>query len=85
MYLVPPKVRQTAVVSCAMASSAALLAGTVAISLLLLYLSRRPRYRLPPGPKGLPGVGNLYNAPKVFEWLVYQDWARQYGADFVLH
>jgi hypothetical protein len=46
-----------------------------------LYLSqRRSRYRLPPGPRRLPIVGNFFDAPKKFAWKQYSEWASQYGA-----
>ncbi|EKM51547.1 uncharacterized protein PHACADRAFT_212190 [Phanerochaete carnosa HHB-10118-sp] len=63
-------------------SMSTLLAAFV-VPLLLLYSSRRLRHRLPPGPKGLPILGNVFNAPKSFEWLAYQDWSRQYNSDIV--
>ena len=67
-----------------MASYAAFLAA-VAFFFVLLYLSRRRKCSLPPGPRGIPIVGNLFDTPKAFEWLVYQDWTRQYGAGLILH
>lgn len=56
---------------------------TVALALILAFvvaaiLGRRKR-PLPPGPKGLPIVGNIFDVPKTREWLAYQEWARQYG------
>ena len=48
-----------------------------------LYLAHRLRVRrslpLPPGPKGVPFLGNLYNMPTVKPWLTYKEWARSYG------
>lgn len=52
---------------------------------ILIYVPRRGRYRLPPGPNGLPLLGSVFDAPKTYEWLVYQDWSRQYGACFRKH
>ena len=41
---------------------------------------KRKRLRsLPPGPKALPIVGNIFDIPKEKPWLAYQDWADKYG------
>ena len=34
---------------------------------------------LPPGPKALPIVGNMFGMPREYEWFTYSDWAKQYG------
>ncbi|KAG2008249.1 cytochrome P450 [Coprinopsis cinerea AmutBmut pab1-1] len=33
----------------------------------------------PPGPKGLPVIGNLTQLPQHKPWLVYKEWGRTYG------
>ncbi len=51
--------------------------SVVALCLLLLrYIGRRGG-PYPPGPKGIPIVGNVLQIPKKDEWLGYKDWARQ--------
>ncbi|KAH7099912.1 cytochrome P450 [Auriculariales sp. MPI-PUGE-AT-0066] len=58
--------------------------GTVA-AVTGLYLlgrwitSRRARSEFPPGPRGLPVIGNLFDMPNAKEWLVYAEWAKKYG------
>lgn len=34
---------------------------------------------LPPGPKPLPIIGNLHQAPKSHGWQTYREWSRKYG------
>ncbi|KAL1975130.1 hypothetical protein VTN31DRAFT_3522 [Thermomyces dupontii] len=34
---------------------------------------------LPPGPRGLPIIGNLHQAPKHNPWVAYRNWSRKYG------
>ncbi|GJE84148.1 cytochrome P450 [Phanerochaete sordida] len=54
---------------------------TIAIALPLY--SRRKRYRLPPGPKGLPIVGNAFDVLADYEWLTYAKWSREYDSDII--
>lgn len=35
--------------------------------------------RLPPGPKGYPIVGNLFDLPPTHLWEKLGDWGSQYG------
>ena len=37
---------------------------------------------LPPGPKGYPLLGNLFDMPVDKAWLVYNDWYKTYGRTF---
>ncbi|KAH8829262.1 cytochrome P450 [Flagelloscypha sp. PMI_526] len=37
------------------------------------------RSQLPPGPPGLPILGNLFDMPSDQEWKVFADWGRLYG------
>ncbi|KJA29694.1 hypothetical protein HYPSUDRAFT_125785 [Hypholoma sublateritium FD-334 SS-4] len=39
---------------------------------------------LPPGPKGLPLIGNLGDIPSSFEWLTYHRWCKEFDTD-ILH
>ena len=34
---------------------------------------------LPPGPKGYPLIGNLFDMPVDKPWLVYDEWRKTYG------
>ena len=37
---------------------------------------------LPPGPKGYPLIGNLFDMPVHKPWLVYDEWRKTYGKIF---
>ena len=34
---------------------------------------------LPPGPKGYPIIGNLFDVPVHKSWLAYDEWRKTYG------
>ena len=39
---------------------------------------------LPPGPKGYPLVGNLFDMPAQKSWVVYDEWRKIYGNPFTI-
>ncbi|GJE86535.1 cytochrome P450 [Phanerochaete sordida] len=50
------------------------------VILLKAVITRsRQRARYPPGPKGLPIIGNILQMPKEDEWLTFARWGEQYG------
>jgi hypothetical protein len=57
--------------------------GILALILVLIplyVLSKRARLPLPPGPKGWPLIGNLFDIPNTNFATIYTDWAQKYGS-----
>jgi len=41
--------------------------------------SNPKRLPLPPGPKGWPFVGSMFDMPSSEPWITYNEWAKIYG------
>lgn len=41
-------------------------------------------YRMPPGPRPLPFIGNKFDIPKSHPWIQFQKWSEIYGPIFTL-
>ena len=55
-------------------------ASVVLGCIALMRLARRRRSDLPPGPKGYPIVGNLFDLPLTHSWEKFAEFGEQYGA-----
>ena len=40
---------------------------------------------LPPGPKGYPLIGNIFDMPVHKPWVVYDEWRKTYGKPFTIN
>jgi hypothetical protein len=51
-----------------------------AVVFLVIYGFRKKRsLPLPPGPKGLPLIGNIFDFPKSYQWEMYAKWGKEFG------
>lgn len=51
------------------------------VGLFIIYslFLKKSSPSLPPGPLGLPLVGNIFDMPSEQEWLTFAKWGEQYG------
>lgn len=60
-----------------------IVAGFVVLCILKTSVNKNKSLPpLPPGPKGYPLIGNLYDIPTNMPWVTYQNWKRKYGDIF---
>ncbi len=45
-----------------------------------IKISKNKNLSLPPGPKGYPVIGNVYQTPQRYPWLAYAEWKEKYGS-----
>ena len=65
--------------------STLVLSSIVIVLLAIFYVNRTkvPKgSKLPPGPKGLPIVGNLPDIPAERPWVKLAEWGKEYGESF---
>lgn len=60
------------------------LLAVVGVYLVKNIISRPSTAPYPPGPKGLPLVGNALDMPTSQEWKTYAQWGNRWGKVFLL-
>ncbi|KDQ54081.1 hypothetical protein JAAARDRAFT_196846 [Jaapia argillacea MUCL 33604] len=62
-----------------------ILMGLAGIFLVNRLISSKGRPPLPPGPKGLPVIGNVFDMPKRQFWSAFKSWGEKYGKSPILY
>lgn len=69
-----------------MAYSPTLLDAAAVLVALILFnrlFSKKRQGPLPPGPKGLPLIGNMLDMPASHEWRTFAQWGERWGEIFL--
>ena len=56
-----------------------ILALGATLALRSIVNARRLRRQMPPGPPGIPFLGNALQVPTAFTWFKFTEWKQQYG------
>jgi hypothetical protein len=56
--------------------------ASVGVYMVKQVFAKKNRAPYPPGPRGLPLVGNLRDMPHVKPWLTFTEWGKKYGETF---
>lgn len=59
-----------------LADALPLLIGLLAYVVVAQYVRRR---NMPPGPRGIPFIGNKHQVPSIKPWRKFAEWSKQYG------
>ncbi|PPQ74466.1 hypothetical protein CVT26_001103 [Gymnopilus dilepis] len=62
-----------------------LLAAVLVVFMLKLLTSYRRLQALPPGPRGFPIIGNIFQVPLKMPWFKFSEWAQEFGPVFSLN
>jgi hypothetical protein len=54
--------------------------GVVTLFIGIRWRRNRSKLLLPPGPKKLPLVGNLFDIPSERQWETYLQWSKEFSA-----
>ncbi|KAJ7690176.1 cytochrome P450 [Mycena olivaceomarginata] len=60
-------------------STRSVLGSLIVLGIILFARSNKRKEKLPPGPGGLPILGNLLQIPKDRAWLTFSEWRKTYG------
>ena len=56
-----------------------LLAALAVVTAAYIYARNPRKLPTPPGPRGLPIIGNALQLPREHPWLAFSEWSQTYG------